>query len=87
MSKIKGREMQTQGQHLSAAVPAKAVGHLGHRLRPPFIRGLPNSNNILYNIAFSSGKKNIGLQTAITKSHQAMKACFSQRPVSHREKS
>ena len=36
---------------------AKAIGHLGHRLRPPLIRGPLNSNNILYNITFSSGKK------------------------------
>ena len=66
---------------------AKAIGHLGHRLTLPLISGPTNSNNILYNITFSSRKKKKkGLQTAITKSHQAMKAHFSQRLVSHREK-
>ena len=65
---------------------AKAIGHLGHRLTLPLISGPTNSNNILYNITFSSRKKKKGLQTAITKSHQAMKAHFSQRLVSHRER-
>ena len=37
--------------------PAETIGHLGYRLRPLLVRGPPNSNNILYNIAFSSGKK------------------------------
>ena len=32
---------------------------------------------------FLTGGKKKGLQMAITKSHQAMKACFSQRPISH----
>ena len=36
---------------------AKAIGHLGHRLTLPLIKGPPNSNNILYNITFSSRKK------------------------------
>ena len=40
-----------------SAVQAEPIGHLGHRLRPPVVRGPPNSNNILYNIAFSSKKK------------------------------
>ena len=71
-------------KRIQHAVSAEAVGHLGHHLMPPLIRGSPNSNNILYNIEFSSGKKKKEkekerLQTAITKSHQAMKARFSQR--------
>ena len=36
---------------------AKAIGHLGHRLTLPLISGPTNSNNILYNITFSSRKK------------------------------
>ena len=64
-------------------MPAEPIGHLGQCLRPPLVREPPNSNNILYNIEFSSGEKKKEkekerLQTAITKSHQAMKACFSQ---------
>ena len=72
-------------KRIQHAVSAEAIGHLGHHLMPPLIRGSPNSNNILYNIEFSSGKKKKKekekerLQTAITKSHQAMKARFSQR--------
>ena len=71
-------------KRIQHAVSAEAVGHLGHHLMPPLIRGSPNSNNILYNIEFSSGEKKKEkekerLQTAITKSHQAMKARFSQR--------
>ena len=45
---------KTRIQH---AVSAEAIGHLGHHLMPPLIRGSPNSNNILYNIEFSYGKK------------------------------
>ena len=44
-------------KRIQHAVSAEAVGHLGHHLMPPLIRGSPNSNNILYNIEFSSGKK------------------------------
>ena len=69
---------------------AEAIGHLGGGLRPPLIRG-PQIVIIYYIILLSHmkkrKKKKKGLQMAITKSHQAMKACFSQRPVSHREKS
>ena len=36
---------------------AELIGHLGHRLRPLLVKGPPNSNNILYNIVFSSSKK------------------------------
>ena len=36
---------------------AELIGHLGHRLRPLLVKGPPNSNNILYNIVFSSEKK------------------------------
>ena len=39
------------------ARPAEAIGHLGYRLRPLLVRGPPNSNNMLYNITFSSRKK------------------------------
>ena len=62
-------------KRIQHAVSAEAVGHLGHHLMPPLIRGSLNSNNILYNIEFSSGEKKKKekekerLQTAITKSH------------------
>ena len=36
---------------------AELIGNLGHRLRPLLVKGPPNSNNILYNITFSSRKK------------------------------
>ena len=38
-------------------MPAQPIGDLGGGLRPPLVRGPPNSNNIVYNIIFSSGKK------------------------------
>ena len=41
------------------AGPAESIGELGGRLRPPHVRGPPSSNNIVYNIVFSSEKKNI----------------------------
>ena len=46
-----------QKKRIQHAVSAKVIGHLGHHLMPPLIRGSPNSNNILYNIEFSYGKK------------------------------
>ena len=63
---------------------AKAIGHLGHRLRPPLIRGPLNSNNILYNITFSSRKKKKKEEEEDYKwpspnPIKTMKACFSQR--------
>ena len=39
------------------AGPAESIGELGGRLRPPHVRGPPSSNNIVYNIVFSSEKK------------------------------
>ena len=36
---------------------AQPIGDLGGGLRPPRVRGPPNSNNIVYNIVFSSEKK------------------------------
>ena len=58
--------------------PVEAIGHLGGGLRPPFIRG--TQIVIIYYIILLSHlkKKKKKLQTAITKSHQAMKARFSQ---------
>ena len=38
-------------------MPAQPIGDLGGGLRPPLVRGPPNSNNIVYNIVFSSEKK------------------------------
>ena len=38
-------------------MPAQPIGDLGGGLRPPRVRGPPNSNNIVYNIVFSSEKK------------------------------
>ena len=38
-------------------MPAEPIGDLGRGLRPPLVRGPPNSNNIVYNIVFSSEKK------------------------------
>ena len=55
----------------------EAIGHLGGGLRPPFIRGT-QIVIIYYIILLSHLKKKKKLQTAITKSHQAMKARFSQ---------
>ena len=58
--------------------PAETIGHLGGGLRPPLIRG--TQIVIIYYIILLSHlkKKKKKLQTAITKSHQAMKARFSQ---------
>ena len=42
---------------MPSLVPAKPIGHLGQRLRPPLVRGPSNNNNILYNITFSSEKE------------------------------
>ena len=39
-------------------MPAQPIGDLGGGLRPPLVRGPLNSNNIVYNIVFSSKKKN-----------------------------
>ena len=41
------------------AGPAEPIGDLGDCLRPLHVRGPPSSNNIVYNIVFSSEKKNI----------------------------
>ena len=34
-------------------MPTEPIGDLGGSLRPPLVRGPPNSNNIVYNIVFS----------------------------------
>ena len=39
-------------------MPTQPISDLGGGLRPPLVRGPPNSNNIVYNIVFSSEKKN-----------------------------
>ena len=46
-----------QAEDVLHAGPAEPIGDLGGRLRPPLVRGPPSSNNIVYNIVFSSEKK------------------------------
>ena len=71
-------------------MPAQPIGDLGGGLRPPLVRGPLNSNNIVYNIVFSSKKKNyihiFGWQKRrLQKAHFSSKKKKEKRPVSHTE--
>ena len=60
-------------------MPAEPIGDLGRGLRPPLVRGPPNSNNIVYNIIFSFEKKNTYISLVCKREDY-------KRPISHLEK-
>ena len=69
-------------------VLAQPIGDLGGGLRPPLVRGPPNSNNIVYNIIFSFEKKKNYIHIFGWQKRRLQKAHFSsgkkkKRTVSH----